>query len=544
VTESLEAPTRRSLELTGSGLAWGIAALVFVAMRLAALVNLPVGGAELDGLAGAWQLHAGNADERITGTLFQGIAAWLFQFTTSESAPRVLALLASASIPFALFRLRPSFGEIPLLVALLLLAFDAPAIVFGSTASSAGFDIALSAWLLVLVFEPKAPAWAFGVAGLLAVTAGPVVVPLILAVALVALLHSEAPPRDALIALAGGAVAGVLAASAGYGLGWQGFSIPLIDAFARGFEANLSTESTGYLTGLYVWPLLAAGLIAASWTLYDSWAESEWPRETLLLLVWAGLAVIWLFASAGENDTAPLAALALPVVLLLGRVVPGFAAGVANAEWRIAGPALALGLTAAVIIFAFVIDWARLDRVGSDRDKLIVAGLSLAVLASAGLVASSRRSLPTLFLPVAMLAALPFLGNAFAMAFPGPNEPLPSPISTIQGEELRDIALAAREAEGGLIVVHPDFERQMTWPLRDSGEVIVASRVPADARILLWPTTEVAPEGYSVLEGSWSFEGIRRGPSGGFLDYLRWFSDRNSLQNSSLPIAVYLRTGP
>ena len=71
-----------------------------------------------------------------------------------------------------------------------------------------------------------------------------------------------------------------------------------------------------------------------------------------------------------------------------------------------------------------------------------------------------------------------------------------------------------------------------------------ATRVPPDATVVVWPVTEPAPDGFSVIEGRWSFEESRRGPDGGFLDYLRWLSNRNILKNGSEPVAVYLKATP
>jgi hypothetical protein len=134
------------------------------------------------------------------------------------------------------------------------------------------------------------------------------------------------------------------------------------------------------------------------------------------------------------------------------------------------------------------------------------------------------------------------VSNASNVAFGGPNEPLPSPISSVQGREIRDIALQARDQQGGLIVIHSDFEEDATWPFRDSGRVVFASRVPADATVVVWPATEPAPAGFAVVEGRWAFSETRPGPDDGFLDYLRWLTNRNVLTNTLVPVAVYLRT--
>jgi hypothetical protein len=114
----------------------------------------------------------------------------------------------------------------------------------------------------------------------------------------------------------------------------------------------------------------------------------------------------------------------------------------------------------------------------------------------------------------------------------------------VQGREIREIALTARAQQGGLIVIHSDFEAESTWPMRDSGTVVFASRVPPDATVVVWPVTLPAPEGFAVIEGQWSFEEARYGPDGDFLDYLRWLSNRNILKNGFEPLAVYLRTTP
>ena len=78
-------PTRqRTVEVSVAQLAWIVAGTAFFAYRLAAFLSAPVGGVELDSLAGAWQAHAGTPDERFIPTLFQAISAYSFAFTTSE----------------------------------------------------------------------------------------------------------------------------------------------------------------------------------------------------------------------------------------------------------------------------------------------------------------------------------------------------------------------------------------------------------------------------------------------------------------------------
>jgi hypothetical protein len=213
-------------------------------------------------------------------------------------------------------------------------------------------------------------------------------------------------------------------------------------------------------------------------------------------------------------------------------------------DWRIASLLLAVILLGAAVAAEYSVDWARLGRVGSSEDKVIVTGLSIAVVALLGLLLSNRRTTGALLVPPAVVGALVVFSGASGVAFGGPNEPLLSPASTVQGDEIRDIALAARAEKGGTIVIHPSFSAQFIWPMRDSGQVTIASRVPADATVVLWPASDSAPDGFAVVSGQWSFVEDGLGPSGDFLDYLRWLSDRNSLKNTRSPIAVYIKAGP
>ena len=122
-------PAARPLvELRVEPLAWVALGLLFVAMRFAVTWQAPVGAEELPALSGAWQAAHGTPDARFIPTLFQAIAAWLFLFSDSEGVPRLLAFIATATLPVALYLLRPAFGAWVPLVALALLAFDGPGI--------------------------------------------------------------------------------------------------------------------------------------------------------------------------------------------------------------------------------------------------------------------------------------------------------------------------------------------------------------------------------------------------------------------------------
>lgn len=525
-------------------LVWLGLGVIFAGFRLAAMLSAPVGGIELDSLAGAWQAQAGNADERFIPTLFQAVTSWTFVFTSSEAPARVLALMASCSVPFALYRLRPLLGETGAMAALLLLAIDPVSILFGGTAWHGGFDLATTAWLVVFLREGRLPNWAVGLAAFVVASGGALALPIVLGFAAVRLIRQEYPTRERALWAAGGVAAAGFLAATGFGHGFQDPTLPPITAFARGFEATWSTVNTNSLAMLYSLPLLMLGIVAASYHAYECWRDEHWPEESLALLAAAALAFLWVAASGGSADPVPLGAAAIPFALLVGKVAPAAIAAILRVPWLYAGPALAGLVVTALVAEAYTVDWARIDRVGSDRTKLIVTGLVIASVACVGLLSSSRRTAPALLLPAVGTAAVLMLSGSTGVAFGGPNEPLPSPVSTIQGSEIREIALRAREENGGLIVVHSGFTLTSAWPLRDSGELVYATRVPPDATVVVWPVTEPAPDGFSVIEGRWSFEETRRGPDGGFLDYLRWLSNRNILKNGFEPVAVYLKATP
>ncbi len=532
----------REFEVTAGQLIWFLLGTVFIGIRLAGLLSLPIGGAELDSLSGAWQAHAGNADDRFVPTLFQALTSWSFSLTTSEMPARLLALAASCSIPFAVWRLRPTFGETGAMTALLVLAIEPFSVLLGATAWVGAFDMALVLWLMVMANEDGLPDWSYGIAGFATATAGPIVLPAVVGFAAVRLFQQDYPPRDRILWTAGGAVLGGLIAATGFGHGFQDPTLPPIAAFARGFDAPWSTESTGSLFALYGFPILGLGVLAGAFHAYECWRDERWPQESVSLFAVGGLSLAWLVVSWGSSNPAPLAAAAIPAALLTGKVAPSVFEQFGRVAWTYAAPAVAGFTFLALVAGAFVVDWARIGQVGGTRDKLIVIGLSIAMLAFAGLLLSSRRTAPALVAPFAGAALLLAMSGSANVAFGGPTEPLPSPISAVQGREIREIALMAREEQGGLIVVHSDFENESTWAMRDSGTVVYASRVPADATAVIWPVTLPAPDGFAVVEGQWSFEEIRNGPDGDFLKYLRWLTNRNILKNGSVPLAVYLRT--
>lgn len=536
------APSREGIDVSVATILWVVLGSLFVSLRFAGVLSIPIGGVELDHLSGAWQAHAGNDDARFVPTLFQAVTAWAFAFTTSEMPARILAFLASATVPFALYRLRAVLGEPAALIALGLLAVDPASILLGSTAWAGAFDVSVVVWLAVVLLERPRERWLPPVVGFAVATSGAVVLPPLLAWGVLTLFRADYPTKRALGIAGIGAVAGVMLASVGFGFGWEGLTIPPLLSFADGFERAWSSESTRYLAVVYQTPLLAAGLAAAAYQAYACWREDNWPEIRVLLLTWAGFALAWLIVSGGSHDPTPLAGVALPFAILLALQLPDLLASLSRVDWRVASAVTAAIIFGLLVTEAWVVDWARVRRAGDDHDKLVVTGLVIATLASAGMLASNRKTAPALAIPVAVAGGMLMLSGASAVAFGGPNEPLPSPIVTAQGREVRDIAVEARKSRGGLIVVHPSFKERMTWPLRDSGSIVLASRVPPDATVLVWPANEPAPEGFAVVEGDWSLVQERHGPDGGFLDYLQWLSNRNSLKITPVPVAVYQRT--
>jgi hypothetical protein len=129
----------------------------------------------------------------------------------------------------------------------------------------------------------------------------------------------------------------------------------------------------------------------------------------------------------------------------------------------------------------------------------------------------------------------------FTIAFRAGDAPLPSPLAPTQARELRAIAVQSTGADGGEIVVHPDFEEALTWPFRDSGNVTVASQVPAEAGVVLWPPEAAAPGGFSPLEGQWALVHEVDPPTSSWLRFFKWYADRYSLAITPEPVAVYVK---
>lgn len=525
--------------VTVAGVAWGAAVFVFVLLRFAALLTLPVGGPEAIHLAGAWQASIGATDDRFVPTLFQALSALVFEATTSQAGPRLLALVATATVPGALWMLRPVLGNGGALVALLLLALDPIGLWFGASASAMGFDVAASAWLLVLLLRGGVPAPVYAVAGFFIAVTGPLPLSLLAGWAIVVLLRREPADATKLGLGAGGVVAGILATSAGFGYGFDDLVVAPFDLFAAGFDDDWSTATTADLLALYAWPIVLPGVAAAGFELWRVAKHERVERARLVLAGWLAVGLAWFAASAASGQALPLLALTIPSALLLGPVLPRVALAMVHADWRWARYLLPFAGAAALLALAIVVDWASDGDVGGLREQVLAVVWTLLGIAALVMVGSQRESRPALAAAGFAVGALALLPGSLNVALSPDDEPLPSPVSPQQGRVLRNAALELAEVDGGTVVVHPDLKEQITWPFRDSGKIVVASQVPLDAAVVIWPADAPRPEGLSVVEGEWSLRREIEPPTGGLLEYLGWFIDRSSADISPDRVAVY-----
>ncbi|MBK6662970.1 MAG: hypothetical protein IPG47_09545 [Thermoflexaceae bacterium] len=544
-TASVPTPAVRpgaGIEISGAMLAWGVLGAIFLALRLGPIWQAPVGGAEWIHLSGAWEARIGDPDGRFVPSLFQALSTLVLHISSSEVGPRVAAFLASASIPVALWMLRRPLGEAGALLALLLIAIDAPAIAFGASASALGFDVPIALWLFVLVTRDRAlPPWLAGAAAFAVVTAGPIPLPLTVAWATITLARGARPSRDAALPLAVGAALGVIAASFRFGLGFDGIRIPALDLFAASFEQRWTSSTAMDLALLYSPPLMAAAAGAVAHAVVAS-RRGDLPQTTVLLVAWLVFAAGWFLASAGEATPAPLVAMALPAALLAGPALVNALQAMLRAEWRLARWLLPMSGLFLLFALAIVIHWGQVNEAGDVQERvmtgLLLGGAGVAALA----VALDRRSAPALLALGLGISVFPVLTGTFGVALSAGAEPIPSPVSPAQARELRDLAVARAASQGGPIVIHPQFADAATWPFRQSGDLTIASRVPQDAAIAVWPTDLAPPEGMVPVTGAWSFARHKAAPTTGPLRYIRWFTHRNAAVITSEPAGVYMRT--
>lgn len=525
----------------GTLLWFGLGGL-FLLLRVAGVVSIPLGGLELDSVSGAWQASIGVEDERYLPTLFQGFTALLFQVVDTELWPRVLAFAASAAIPFAVYRLRASLGEAGALFALALLTFDAPGILVDSTANVSAFDVPLTLGLLVALQERhRVTLSAWAAIGFLVAVSGPLPMLLALAALGVAFANQHYPPVRTAGALAVGALAAVVLTSLRFGMGWDGLVIAPFQVLAAGYEHQWSTEPVRALLVIYLAPLLLVTIPAAIWFGIQASRDEARRSFKLTLLAWLGVSFAWLLLSFGEPNPLPLAAFSVPAALVAGPAIARGLAVILDADWTWARYLVPAAIGALLIWLAFAMDWARVGSTGELHEQVAAWGMLLVAVGCAALIVSTREAAPTAVLIAVPFLLYPHIAGVSGVAFGGPNEPLPSPISPVQAREIRDIAIAAQGETSGAIVVHPRYEREIAWPFRDSGELIIASQPTLDAVALVWPTDAAIPEGFAVVEGQWALLRERTGPDGDWLDYLRWYFNRNTLGVGSLPVSVYIR---
>ena len=536
-----ERPAREPPAVSVAAIAWFTVTALFLLLRLGPVWRAPVGGAELLHLSGAWQASIGVEDARFVPSLFQAVSALTLVWTDSEIPARALAYAATATIPLALYLLRRPLGRAGALLALLFLAVNGAAIGLGSTAAAVAWDQPIAVWLAVLLLAVRPPPWAWLPAAFLAATAGPLVLPLVLAAAALALSTGTGRAWVPLAWGGGGAALAILLTSLSYGFGAGiGFRIAPVDLFAASFDEAWSTANGAALVALYGLPIVVAGVAAAALAAYRLRRREEPFEGPLpLLIAWFGVALLWMLVALGSHASAALVAVSLPASLLLGPAVAAASGPLVRARWREASLLLpaAAGLSA---VSAFVLaDWGRTGGVGGLRDQLLVALPLILAVAALALLAARRETAPVLLAPALALGGLIALSGASGVVLSGAGEPLPSPQSPGIARDLRDLAIDAR-ADGGLVVVHDGYRDAVTWAFRDSGTIVFATRVPPDAVFLVWPPEAPAPNGLVPVEGRWFLERSLRAPDG-FLDYIRWLGDRQSLLTERLEVAVYTR---
>lgn len=530
-----------ALRVSIEALVWAAAVAVFLALRLGPVWRAPVSGAELIHLSGAWQARIGVEDGRFVPSLFQAISALTLHATTSEVPARILAWAASATIPLAFWLLRPVFGRAGALLALAVLAVDPPGILLDASASALGFDAAVAAWLFVAAARWRGLDWVWLPAGFLVATSGPA--PLVFAAAAmaVALARAEYPRPAAFVAGAVGAALGVAAASAGFGFGHGAVVVPPFALFAAGYDQEWSTLTASQVVALYDLPLMAAGAAALAWTATRVVREGRASRDHLILLAWAGLSLAWLVSSSRSHSPVPVASAALPFALLIGPLLAAASGPVVRADWRLARFLLPVAATCALLALAVVVDWARMGATGDGADWRRVLALAAAAVACLGALAIDRRRAPTLAAAGLVAGVLGLLPGVANIAVTAPNEPLASPASPSEARIARRLVLELASTSGGLVAVHERFADSLTWPFRDSGDLVLSSAAPPAAAALVWPADLPAPEGFARLEGDLAMvEGVAP-PTSGFLAYVGWLVDRNILATTGDRAVVYTR---
>jgi len=546
--EEERSPARPIATVSVEALAWLVATAAFLALRVAITWQAPVGGSELAHLSGAWNASIGVSDDRFVPTLAQALSSWLLEFSTSATPARVMVFTATATIPGAIYLLRGVLGRAGALASLLVVAVDPVAIWVGSAATASGFDLAITAWLLVAIVRTDTPGWVAGPLAFLAASAGPLPMLLALSAAIVALVTGARPSAAQAIQVAAGVALACVLASVGFGRGAEGMVIPPLAVLADIHERDWSTSTVADLSVFYAWPIVAAGGVGAIQRLSTIKAVPAAIRTpagvSMLLTAWFAVGLAVLLTGLGTHAELPVVAATLPATLLAGPMLVRASATLAGARNPLAWLTLALVMFTVLLIGAIVADWARLERVGPANETarvFIYAGAMLVLLAG---IAWFREPSTMLAVPVLVVASLPLLAGAIAVGTSASSEPLPSPMSGANARALRAVAIETIGEQGGVIAVHVDLEQQMTWSLRDTGPVVLATQVPPDASFVIWPSELLAPAGYTQATGTWSLIAQVPPPSDSQLRLMHWLVERHLIGPVPVPVAAYVRLVP
>src|SRR5690606_31909895 len=149
-------------------------------------------------------------DGRFVPALFQGIASGIFEFTSSETGPRIIAFLATATIPAAILLMRHRMGNAAALATLFFLALDPIGIWAGVAASAYAWDLAIATSLRVARARPAIPPWCWAPLACLAATAGSLPAVLALAALAISLARGSRFETTPLVIAAAGAIVGIV----------------------------------------------------------------------------------------------------------------------------------------------------------------------------------------------------------------------------------------------------------------------------------------------------------------------------------------------
>lgn len=481
----------RRLEWSTSGgdLIWLGLAAIYLGFRISAAVQLPVAGAELSTLAGAWQESLGLSDGRYEGTLLQTISSPLLALESEAWLPRLVVLGVSGIVPLSLWLVRRELGEPAALAFLALVAVDPAAILMGSTGAGAAFDTSVSLAVLAASLRGVRNPLIWGLLGVFAASGGAGPVILLASAAALALMRGDPLDRRLVAGCAIGAALGVTFVSLVAPEG--SLRVPPFRLVDAGLTEEWAGAGALQLAALYELPIVLGGTAAAAHIAARLAAGSRTGRSERLLLVWAaGAALLWL-AAGSARDPSLVLALTLPLCGLL-------AAGLARLPAAIASE-------------------PRLPRRRA-------AALALVVLLAAGTAVQ--------------------LSGAFAVARGAHNESLISPWESASARSLREHVLRLAADSPGGIVVHPDLRAAVVWPFRESATLTVSSTVPRGDAVVVWPREALPPQGYEDSGGIWFLTRTVAPPGGSPGDVIHWFRQRNRIETSGTAVRVYTGSTP